>query len=68
MTPMAPSSGSAGLALDRWRRSLSRPARAAEGALVRAAQRGSQDAIAELFARHSRSTRGCGAGWMHSAT
>jgi RNA polymerase sigma-70 factor, ECF subfamily len=34
------------------RRPLSRPARAGEGALVRAAQDGSQDAIAELFARH----------------
>ena len=45
-------SGSAGPALDRWRRSLNRPARAGEGALVRAAQKGSQDAIAELFARH----------------
>ena len=49
---VAEASGIAGPALDRWRRSLSRPARAGEGALVRAAQKGSQDAIAELFARH----------------
>jgi len=49
---MAEASGIARPALDRWRRSLSRPSRAGEGALVRAAQRGSQDAIAELFARH----------------
>ena len=49
---MAEASGIAGPALDRWKRSLNRPARAGEGALVRAAQNGSQDAIAELFARH----------------
>lgn len=34
------------------RRPLSRRARVGEGTLVRAAQNGSQDAIAELFARH----------------
>ncbi len=49
---MAEASGIAGPALDRWKRSLNRPARAGEGALLRAAQNGSQDAIAELFARH----------------
>jgi RNA polymerase sigma-70 factor (ECF subfamily) len=38
--------------LDRRERALSRPARAGEGALVRAAQKGSEAAIAELFARH----------------
>ena len=49
---MAEASGTAAPALDRRRRSLSRSGRAGEGALVRAAQDGSQDAIAELFARH----------------
>jgi RNA polymerase sigma-70 factor (ECF subfamily) len=34
------------------RRSLTAPGRVGEAALVRAAQTGSQDAIAELFARH----------------
>jgi RNA polymerase sigma-70 factor (ECF subfamily) len=38
--------------LDRREHPLSRPARAGEGALVRAAQTGSEDAIAELFTRH----------------
>lgn len=35
-----------------WGRPLTRPGRTGEGALVRAAQRGSEAAVAELFARH----------------
>lgn len=40
------------IAVSGWRRSLTRPGRTGEAALVRAAQRGSEAAVAELFARH----------------
>src|SRR5215217_4145935 len=48
--PYAP--GIAAPALDRSRRVLSGGGRVSEAALVRAAQRGSEEAVAELFARH----------------
>ena len=40
------------IALAVWRRPLTRPGRTGEGALVRAAQQGSEAAVEELFARH----------------
>jgi len=40
------------VALARRRRPLTRPGRTGEGALVRAAQQGSEAAVEELFARH----------------
>src|SRR5215216_5598022 len=48
--PYAP--GIAAPALDRSRRVLSGGGRVSEAALVRAARRGSEQAVAELFARH----------------
>jgi RNA polymerase sigma-70 factor (ECF subfamily) len=49
---MREASSTAGLAFDRWRRSLTHRSRASEAALVRAAQKGSEEAVEELFARH----------------
>jgi len=49
---MQVASRTAGLAVDRWRRSLTPGSRMSEAALVRAAQRGSEAAVEELFARH----------------
>jgi RNA polymerase sigma-70 factor (ECF subfamily) len=46
-------SSTAAEALDGWRRGVTRPpGRVSEASLVRAARRGSEDAVAELFERH----------------
>ncbi len=52
---MPEASSTAGLAFERWGRSLIRRSRASEAALVRAAQKGSEEAVAELLARHGSS-------------
>ncbi len=49
---MAEASSAARSALERWRSSLTRRGRASEAALVRAAQKGSEEAVEELFGRH----------------
>lgn len=49
---MPEASSTAEPAFDRWRRSLIRRSRASETALVRAAQKGSEEAVEELFTRH----------------
>ena len=49
---MSPASSSAGHVADGRRRSLTRRRKAGEAALVRAAQRGCEEAVEELFRRH----------------